>query len=152
VTRCRYSQDSAGGVPALIGAVAVAPASGDHAPVEIRGVIDTGADVTSIPLRLVDEWRLTPAATQLMTFANADTARDALYAVHVVLEGWPPIEVYARVAPFDVALVGLDVLENGLIVADGPRATLSLIWKTSRLVDTVLRIRDWISKPRRRAR
>ena len=104
----------------------------------VRGLIDTGADCTAIDLAVIQALGLIPTGTtRILTpstgagFHECNVYDVALFVlmgssqVHTASLTTPIIESKLAVQGFD-ALIGRDVLSQGLLIYDGKAGTLSL--------------------------
>jgi len=124
-----YSSEASGGAFQLITDVLIAPASRPAGHQRVRAVIDTGSDVSAVPEQFIRANGLVPTADQEIVFADGRTVIEPLFQVQLTLQSWQPVPVLVWAAPFETALVGLDVQQHGFLIADGPRGRFDLLWR-----------------------
>jgi hypothetical protein len=109
-------------------------------PLTVRGIIDNGTNVTSIASRVVSHFRLRRLRTSSTTTA-AGPAAARLYRVSLSISSSlgtrtgiflrPALLVMELITPLPggvEVLVGRDILDECLFVADGPRRQVTLSW------------------------
>lgn len=123
----RYQYVAEFGPPAPFAYVTVQNPVNDQASIEMPALIDSGADRTVIPGKLVGDLRLTPLRTVVMGALGGDQHKLTAYSVVVQMRHAEPmeIEVVAHDAESYV-LLGRDVLNQLRIVLDGPNQILEI--------------------------
>jgi predicted aspartyl protease len=88
--------------------------------------VDTGADITTVPMAIIDALNVVPAREVLAIGFNSTEARRLTYYVNLHLAGYDfsPIEVMSSAG--NDFLIGRDVLNQWLVVLDGEKRTLKI--------------------------
>lgn len=91
--------------------------------------IDTGADITTVPMFLIDPLNLVPAREVLAIGFNNTDARRLTYYVNLHLAGYDffPIEVMSSAG--NDFLIGRDILNEWVLTLDGKNRTLKVEWE-----------------------
>lgn len=113
--------------PAPFLPVRISNLADNSGPLSIPAKIDTGADVTAIPARLIESLRLVPAGE--IEVEGYDSRRATLYCYDVVLHVDQLRVVGLSVIAFteDYVLLGRDVLNLLKILLDGPALSVETL-------------------------
>lgn len=121
--------------PALI--VALRSPTGGQSTNEIVALADTGADITSIPVRLLSEIDA-PEIDEVRLRSHWGHAVNVVtYLVDVVIGDsvLPAIEVAGDMTNNEIVL-GRDVINQLILLVDGPLADTSILDKRPRVIGT----------------
>ncbi|MCI0490231.1 MAG: retroviral-like aspartic protease family protein [Blastocatellia bacterium] len=112
--------------PAPVADVTVAhPVTGDESGA-LRGKLDTGADITVIPERLVAQLSLTPKGQIWTRGYDGTYSQRPVYYVRMSVEGFLVASVRCIVTPRSNVLLGRNVLNRFFITLDGKHKSFSL--------------------------
>jgi predicted aspartyl protease len=112
--------------PAPVAEVVLAhPVTGDDSGV-LRGKLDTGADVTVIPERLLAHLNLTPKGEVWTRGYDGTYTLRPVYYVQMTVEGFLVASVRCIAAARSDVLLGRNILNRFFITLDGKRQTFSL--------------------------
>lgn len=120
----QYRYDTKSVVPRLMHEVEVFhPTSSERVSSPAR--IDTGADITLIPEPIKEQLKLLPAGEKSIGGIRGEPVRQQTYYVRIVFE---KLTKYITVATTDrrYVLVGLDILNNFKLHADGKHQSFTL--------------------------
>lgn len=92
----------------------------------LRGKLDTGADVTVIPERLVAQLGMTPNGHIWLRGYDGTYSRRAVYYVRLAVEGFELPSVRCVAADRANILLGRNVLNRFVITLDGQKLTFDL--------------------------
>jgi predicted aspartyl protease len=123
----RYNYNRQINPPAPFVHVTIERPSSDRATIEIPAQIDSAADITVIPWRVVEELQLVQFGEQSVGGFGGYTLELPTFLIQIGLRGQPrlPVKVLAsREETF--ALLGRDVLNHHHLVLDGPNLTLEV--------------------------
>ncbi len=97
------------------------PLSSDAAKgIHISALIDSGADITVVPQKIVDRLRLYPVDEILVAGYTGETIRELAYSVVVKIASFTPQII--KVAGYrggDIALIGRDLINQWILVLNG---------------------------------
>jgi hypothetical protein len=112
--------------PAPVAEVAIAhPVTGTVIE-SLRGKLDSGADVTVIPERLVSQLSLSPRGLLWVRSYDGTYSQRPAYYVQFVIEGHELSAIRCLAADRDQVLVGRNVLNRFVITLDGRRLRFTL--------------------------
>lgn len=112
--------------PAPVADVTVAhPVTGVSSGV-LRGKLDSGADVTVIPDRLVAQLGMTPKGRIWTRSYDGTYSRRLVYYVRLIVEGFDLTAVRCVAADRANVLLGRNVLNRFIIMLDGKNLTFEL--------------------------
>lgn len=119
----RFAYDQRLDPPAPVVPVRVVGRVGEGA-VMLPMLVDTGADATLVPARIVH--RLGLPAVDVVAVSGVDGLKQRA-TVHLAWVELAELRVKARIIAFaDEAILGRDVLNHGLVTLDGPGLTISV--------------------------
>ena len=101
------------------------PVTGVHSAA-LRGKLDTGADVTVIPERLVSQLGLTPKGLVWTRGYDGTYSQRPVYYARMTVEDFVVTAVRCIAAPRTDALLGRNVLNHFFITLDGKRLTFGM--------------------------
>lgn len=88
--------------------------------VQVDAKLDTAADISAIPLSVVNEWGLEPVSEVVVAGYSAETAVLSTYTVGLELPKARVRHIEVIVIPDSCALLGRDVLNHFNINLNGP--------------------------------
>lgn len=119
----RFAYDASLDPPAPVVAVRISPPIGEEAVV-LPMLVDTGADCTLVPARIVRRLGL-PEIDVIGLTGIGDAKRRA--TVHAAAVEFGGVRVLARIVAFvDEAILGRDVLNQAVLTLDGPGLAMSV--------------------------
>jgi clan AA aspartic protease len=119
----RFAYDKSLDPPAPIVPVRVGGPASEHA-VMLPMLVDTGADGTLVPARIVRRLGLPPVDIVAVSGVDGVKQRATVHAASVELG---ELRVHARIVAFaDEAILGRDILNRGVVTLDGPSLTVSV--------------------------
>jgi predicted aspartyl protease len=93
----------------------------------LPGKLDTGADITLIPLSLVEKLQLVPETPVVMAgYDGTETERTA-YFVDLEIEGYKLEAIEVVAVPRSHILLGRDVLNRFIITLNGKDLTFEMV-------------------------
>ena len=101
-------------------------ASAQGRTVTVPALVDTGSDVTSIPLAAAQALGLLPLGPALVEGVAPTQVERMVFAAYISIDQGVPERLDAIGWPEDIALLGRDILNNYLITLDGPNLTLAI--------------------------
>jgi predicted aspartyl protease len=112
--------------PAPVAEVILAhPLTGVSTPT-LRGKLDTGADLTVIPRRLILDLGLSPKANVRVRGYAGHYNSQAIYYVRLSIEGHVIPGIRCLATDREIVLVGRNVLNRFVITLDGERLAFSM--------------------------
>lgn len=123
----RYNDNRQINPPAPFVHVTIERPVSDATTVEIPAQIDSAADITVIPWRLVEELQLVQFGEQSVGGFGGYTLELPTFLIQIGLRGQPrrPVKVLAS-RDESFALLGRDVLNHHQLVLDGPNLVLEV--------------------------
>lgn len=103
---------------AIVGFTVYCPVDHERAA-SVRGELDSGADISVVPQRLVDELHLMPRRVMIAQGYDGTQNRWATYMVDLEVEGYPVDDVEVIALPCQDAILGRDVLNRFIITLNG---------------------------------
>ena len=94
--------------------------------VQVDAQLDTAADISAIPARVVDEWNLEPVSEVTVTGYNAETETLPTYTVGLELPQAHIRRIEVISIPEPYVLLGRDVLNHFYISLNGPGLTFEM--------------------------
>jgi len=120
----RYSTEFDPPAP-VIGFMVYCPVDHGRA-VSIRGELDSGADISVVPLSVVDELHLVPRRMVIGRGYDGTQNLWATYMVDLQVEGHAVDDVEVMALPRQDAILGRDVLNHFIVTLDGKELTLEV--------------------------
>jgi len=125
----RFAYDASLDPPAPVIPVRISSPVGDEA-VMLPMLVDTGADCTLVPARIVRRLGLPRIDAIGVTGVGGATKRAMVHAASVELGG---LRVLARIVAFaDEAILGRDILNQAVVTLDGPGLAMSVAARSRR--------------------
>jgi predicted aspartyl protease len=90
-------------------------------------LLDTGADLSLIPQRLVSELSLAPAASIIVEGFDGERQELPLFAVDIVIENTRIAGLEVTAYPTTHAILGRDILNRFRLLLDGPAQSLEFL-------------------------
>ena len=118
--------DRAFNPPAPVADVTVANPVTTNKRSNLRGKLDTGADITVIPERLVVPLGISPKGRVWTRGYDGTYAQRPVYYIRLTLEGFVLATVRCIAADRSDVLLGRNVLNRFLIILDGKNLTFEL--------------------------
>ena len=118
--------DAAFSPPAPIADVTIAHPVTAAKRLVLRGKLDTGADITVIPQRLVGQLGFSPKGRVWTRGYDGTYAQRPVYYVRLTLEGFNLAAVRCIAADRADVLLGRNVLNRFIIILDGKNLTFEL--------------------------
>ena len=123
----RYTYNQQVNPPAPFVHVSVRPPHGEAVGITVPAQIDTAADLSVIPGRLVEELQLVPLDSIAALGFGGHLLTLPTYLVELRVRELEPVAVKALASPDETyALLGRDVLNRFTILLDGPNLVLEL--------------------------
>ncbi len=120
----RYSL--AASPPDLICPVVVSSLSSTSV-IDVDAKIDTAADITTLPVRICEELKLSPADHVPCRGARGEVwASVTIFLVRIRFAGSEWIQLVVAESPRDYMLLGRDILNQCILHADGPAGFFEL--------------------------
>ena len=94
--------------------------------VTVPALVDTGSDVTSIPLAAAQALGLLPVGPALVEGVAKAQIERTIFAAFLSIEQGEPERFEVIGWPEDIALLGRDILNKYVITLDGPNLTLTI--------------------------
>jgi predicted aspartyl protease len=122
--KCKYSSDFNPPAPVIELCVSV-PLSKDD--ISLTALIDSGADVTVIPERIISQLKIRRVDSTLASGFGKGVVEASVYAAVLSVEGILKPKIY-RVLSWreNYVLLGRDLLNQLITVLDGPNGVLKL--------------------------
>ena len=100
----------------------------DHQRVaNVSGELDSGAEISVVPQRLVDELRLVPRRGMVTQAYDGTQSQWATYMVDLEIEGCEVHDVEVIALPRLDAVLGRDVLNSFIVTLDGKALTFEVV-------------------------
>jgi hypothetical protein len=112
--------------PAPVLSIEIFTPDGPQQRVSVSAKLDTAADISAIPLNVVNEWGLEPVSEVIVTGYNAETAVLSTYTVGIELPEARVRHIEVIVVPDSYALLGRDVLNHFYLNLNGPDLTFEV--------------------------
>ena len=93
----------------------------------VRGELDSGAEISVLPQRLVDELHLMPRRVMIAQSYDGTQSQWATYMVDVEVEGYLVKDVEVIALPRQDAILGRDLLNRFIITLNGKELTFEVI-------------------------
>ena len=123
----RYNDNRQINPPAPFVHVTIERPSSEGTSIEVPAQIDSAADITVIPWRVVEELQLVQFGEQSVAGFGGYTLELPTFLIQIGLRGQPlrPVKVLAS-RDESFALLGRDVLNHHQLVLDGPNLVLEV--------------------------
>ncbi len=95
-------------------------------PVTVIAKIDTGADITTIPEKILLQLQVPPCREVLAISYNGEEARQRTYLVHLTVAGTVYAYQEVMATSGDQFLMGRDILNRWVVTLDGPNGRLDV--------------------------
>ncbi len=99
----------------------------DERMVGINAKLDTGADITAIPSKVVEQLNLRHSGEMAFEDFDGHLFHKNIYAVHIKLPTGQHGKINVLTIPSDHVLLGRDVINQFRLLLDGPALTLEIL-------------------------
>jgi len=109
----------------IVGFTVYCPVDHERAA-DIRGELDSGAEISVVPQRLVDELHIIPRRVMITQGYDGTQSQWATYMVDLGIEGHLVNDVEVIALPRQNAILGRDVLNHFIVTLDGKELTFEV--------------------------